>query len=128
MRVVTSSNMAHKSLLATEDLDDEIGLEVVDARTVVPLGIETILKSVRKDDTALAASFLLGVPGAVANVPHVLDPHEVCAERGQQLNSRLGEAVAVVRDTMSPAVTVQQALSHGPSRQISVRPVPRDDW
>ncbi len=94
VRVVTSSNMAHKSLLAAEDLDDEIGLEVVDVRTVVPLDIETILKSVRKDDTSLAASFLLGVPGAVAALP-VIAPSLIVKLYDAAQAGRIDEAHAL---------------------------------
>lgn len=46
--VVASSYMVHKALEAANDLGDEISLEVVDVRTVVPLDVETILTSVRK--------------------------------------------------------------------------------
>ncbi len=46
--VVATSNAMQKSLKAAENLADEIDVEVVDPRTVVPLDIETILDSVRK--------------------------------------------------------------------------------
>ena len=46
--VVAWSYGFHKVLQAAEVLDGEVGIEIVDPRTLVPLDIETILKSVRK--------------------------------------------------------------------------------
>ncbi len=46
--VVATSYAVQKSLRAAEKLADEISVEVVDPRTIVPLDTETILQSVRK--------------------------------------------------------------------------------
>ena len=46
--VVAISYAVHKVLEATEELDGEISVEVVDPRTLSPLDIETILQSVKK--------------------------------------------------------------------------------
>ena len=48
LTVVATSLMVHRALAAAEALSDEIGIEVIDPRTLVPLDIETILASVRK--------------------------------------------------------------------------------
>ena len=46
--VVATSLMVHKTLEAVEALSDKISVEVIDPRTLVPLDIEAILKSVEK--------------------------------------------------------------------------------
>ena len=46
--VVATSLMVHKTLEAAEALSGEISVEVIDPRTLVPLDIEAILKSVEK--------------------------------------------------------------------------------
>lgn len=46
--VVATSLMVHKTLDAAEALSGEIGLEVIDPRTLVPLDMETIIASVEK--------------------------------------------------------------------------------
>jgi pyruvate dehydrogenase E1 component beta subunit len=46
--VVATSLMVHKTLEAVEVLSDEISVEVIDPRTLVPLDIEAIIKSVEK--------------------------------------------------------------------------------
>ena len=46
--VVATSLMVHRTLKAAEALSGEISVEVIDPRTLVPLDIEAILKSVEK--------------------------------------------------------------------------------
>jgi pyruvate dehydrogenase E1 component beta subunit len=46
--VVATSLALHRTLQVADELNDEIGVEVVDPRTLVPLDIETILQSVEK--------------------------------------------------------------------------------
>jgi pyruvate/2-oxoglutarate/acetoin dehydrogenase E1 component len=46
--VVATSFAVHKALEAADDLDNEIDVEVVDPRTLVPLDVETIVQSVQK--------------------------------------------------------------------------------
>ncbi len=46
--VVAVSYALQKALQAAETLDGEIGVEVIDPRTLVPLDVETILRSVKK--------------------------------------------------------------------------------
>jgi len=46
--VVATSLMVHKALAAAEALADEISVEVVDPRTLVPLDLECIADSIRK--------------------------------------------------------------------------------
>jgi acetoin:2,6-dichlorophenolindophenol oxidoreductase subunit beta len=46
--VVATSHMVHKALKVAEKMKDEVDIEVVDPRTLVPLDIETIKTSVRK--------------------------------------------------------------------------------
>lgn len=48
LTVVATLLMVHKALAAAEALADELSVEVVDPRTLVPLDTETILQSVRK--------------------------------------------------------------------------------
>ncbi len=53
--VVATSLALQKALAAAEALADEISVEVVDPRTLVPLDTETILQSVRKTGRLLVA-------------------------------------------------------------------------
>jgi acetoin:2,6-dichlorophenolindophenol oxidoreductase subunit beta len=46
--VVATSYMVHEALTAAETLAGEVSLEVIDPRSIVPLDLETILKSVKK--------------------------------------------------------------------------------
>lgn len=46
--VVATSNALQKSLAAADQIADEVSVEVIDPRTIVPLDTETILTSVRK--------------------------------------------------------------------------------
>jgi len=46
--VVATSHMVHKVLKVADKMKDEVDIEVVDPRTLVPLDIETITSSVRK--------------------------------------------------------------------------------
>lgn len=46
--VVATSNAVHKSLAAADKLSGEIDVEVIDPRTLDPLDLEAILKSVKK--------------------------------------------------------------------------------
>ena len=48
LTVVATSLMVHRALAAAETLADEISIELIDPRTLVPLDMETILTSVRK--------------------------------------------------------------------------------
>jgi pyruvate dehydrogenase E1 component beta subunit len=48
LTVVATSLMVHKTLEAAEVLSGEISVEVIDPRTLVPLDMEAILKSVEK--------------------------------------------------------------------------------
>jgi len=48
LTVVATSFMVHRALAAAEALADEISIEVIDPRTIVPMDMETILASVRK--------------------------------------------------------------------------------
>ena len=48
LTVVATSLMVHRALAAAEALSDEISIELVDPRTVMPLDLDTILASVRK--------------------------------------------------------------------------------
>jgi pyruvate/2-oxoglutarate/acetoin dehydrogenase E1 component len=52
--VIATSYMVHESLKAAEELEKEgISIEVVDPRTLVPLDIDTLIKSVNKTKRAL---------------------------------------------------------------------------
>jgi 2-oxoisovalerate dehydrogenase E1 component len=46
--IVATSLMVHKALKVAEELSPEISLEVIDPRTIVPLDIEKIIRSVKK--------------------------------------------------------------------------------
>ncbi len=48
LTVVATAHMVHKALSAAETLSDEISIEVIDPRTIVPLDLDTILSSVAK--------------------------------------------------------------------------------
>jgi len=48
LTVVATSLMVYKVLEVAEEISNEINIEVIDPRTLVPLDIETILKSVEK--------------------------------------------------------------------------------
>jgi len=48
LTVVATSLMVPKALAAAEALEDEISVEVIDPRTLVPLDLECICESVRK--------------------------------------------------------------------------------
>jgi pyruvate dehydrogenase E1 component beta subunit len=60
--VVATSNAVHKSLAAAERLASEISVEVIDPRTLDPLDLATILKSVKKTGHLLVVQE--GVVGA----------------------------------------------------------------
>jgi len=46
--IVATSNAVHKSLAAAEQLSNEIDIEVIDPRTINPLDVDTIIRSVKK--------------------------------------------------------------------------------
>ena len=48
LTIVSYSYMMHEALQAAEELADQISIEVIDLRTLVPLDLETIISSVRK--------------------------------------------------------------------------------
>jgi pyruvate dehydrogenase E1 component beta subunit len=55
--VVATMMMVHKALRVAEELDrDDISLEVIDPRTLVPLDTQTILSSVAKTGRLIVAS------------------------------------------------------------------------
>jgi len=60
--VVATSNAVHKSLAAAEQLAGEISVEVVDPRTLDPLDLPTIIRSVKKTGHLLVVQE--GVAGA----------------------------------------------------------------
>ncbi len=68
--VVACGPLVYQALLAAHQLEQQgIGVEVIDATTVKPLDVETIVKSVRKTKavvTAEEASVIGGLGGAVA--------------------------------------------------------------
>ncbi|MFA6475110.1 MAG: transketolase C-terminal domain-containing protein [Patescibacteria group bacterium] len=68
--VIACGPLVYEALLAAKELEAQgIGVEVIDATTVKPLDVETIVKSVRKTRavvTAEEASVIGGLGGAVA--------------------------------------------------------------
>ncbi len=68
--VVACGPLVYEAILAAKQLEEQgIGVEVIDATTVKPLDVETIVKSVRKTNavvTAEEATVIGGLHGAVA--------------------------------------------------------------
>ena len=48
LTLVSTSYIMHRALAAAEQLDGEVSIELIDPRTLAPLDIDTILRSVRK--------------------------------------------------------------------------------
>ena len=68
LTVVALSYAVHKTLEAAEELADEVRVEVVDPRTLVPLDIETILRSVEKTGRLLVVHEAPTCGGAGAEI------------------------------------------------------------
>jgi pyruvate dehydrogenase E1 component beta subunit len=67
--IVTYGAMVHASLKAAEELEKEgIEAEVIDLRTIMPLDIETIIKSVEKTNRAIVVQEAQKQAGIAANV------------------------------------------------------------
>lgn len=70
LTIVTLSQMVHKAVLAAEDLKkDGIDAEVLDLRTLVPLDIDAVVKSVQKTGRLLVADedyLSFGLSGEIA--------------------------------------------------------------
>jgi pyruvate/2-oxoglutarate/acetoin dehydrogenase E1 component len=74
MSVITYGAMVHTALEATEDLDGA-SVEVLDLRTLVPLDIEAILRSVRKTSKVLVLQEASQSCGVAAEVSAVIGEH-----------------------------------------------------
>jgi pyruvate dehydrogenase E1 component beta subunit len=70
--VVAYSNMVSRSLLAAEKLEKEEGLsvEIVDPRTLVPLDVKTISKSVKKTGRAVVITQAPYTGGYASHISH----------------------------------------------------------
>jgi len=66
--VVALSHAVHKALEAAEELDGEVGVEVVDPRSLVPLDVDTILASVDKTGRLLVVHEAPSRGGAGAEI------------------------------------------------------------
>jgi pyruvate/2-oxoglutarate/acetoin dehydrogenase E1 component len=67
--IVTYSQMVHRSLEAAEELSKQgISVEVVDLRTLVPMDVETIVKSIRKTGSLLIVHEAMKRAGAAGEI------------------------------------------------------------
>lgn len=69
LTIVTYGAMVHSSLKAAEELEKEdISVEVIDLRTVSPLDMDTIIKSIEKTNRAIVVQEAQKQAGVAANV------------------------------------------------------------
>ena len=91
--VIACGPLVYEALLAAKQLEEQgIGVEVIDATTVKPLDVETIVKSVRKTNavvTAEEASVIGGLHGAVAEA---LGQHYPAPIEAIGMQDRYGES------------------------------------
>lgn len=66
--IVATSLMVHKALEAAKELAGSISIEVIDPRTLVPLDIDTILKSVKKTSKLLVVHEAPTIAGVGAEI------------------------------------------------------------
>jgi len=73
--LIATSLMVHRSLLAAEDLYKEAGIscEVIDLRTIVPLDVDTIAKSIKKTNHAIIISEDVSRCGVAAEIISVIN-------------------------------------------------------
>lgn len=111
--VVTYGVMVHAALEAAERLASEgVSVEVVDLRTLVPLDLATVLKSVRKTTRLVVAHESVGFCGPGA---------EIAAAVGTELFGVLGAPIQRVAGTYTPiprAATLEAACRPGADQVV----------
>ena len=106
--IVTSGFMVHESMKAADKLEKEgISAEVIDLRTIAPIDIETIRKSVEKTHRAVVVQESQRVAGVGGNL---------MSEIGERCFMELDAPVARVTapDSVYPFVQIENEWLPGP--------------